>query len=813
MNGGEFTLETIAPAFHPADDDRGLSHDEWTSKGLPRVLDLLDISPDASETLFLESLPFSVRDVTAGSRSGLQSAVAGAKSNVDFPLFVESSSYYKNLIKRAATGDTSRRLITGLQAFLSDNPENIWPNSWVRFPKAALSHFARELFEKDMLADKSSPKGPKRKDCDRFVVFWKNEPHLRVPVSYLLKLALADVIARAGKVHPAVRTTGERLMAHFLNDDVSPETRSFHPVLLTKRRRMGEGVAREALKRFTLSQLLILYANRAFGLSEAGQRAMIYFAPQAAVRQKRFNELISEQFYREIFTSPCLSGSNRGEATHECLRLRHQVLSRSRLHAVAKLREAGIIARNHVMLPTLCNLSLANNGTRVSIGSRKLSRLMEADGAAFGAAEEKYMGDLVVKIVEHFLPLFVGTYSAAPFRIDFWDFHPEKVLGFLPHELDYTHLRMIWRRWKKKACLKVFGHPVTPFGPHAIDRWISRSFDLKGDFVHDYRLLDYFACLMSTARHPALDGTPGNHDLLKTDLSELGIFDNAMPTCLLYQPREHRETGFSGFEGRYYSQFFDILHDMAEATCLQILLTLFAYRAVLRGGITHRYIPDAPHIESERRQIFFGAAIGIPTFYVQRNTKNRFMLRILRYCRQTRLSRRYAGYIRVHQIEYRRALIQMIREEAIDLVEMLGAGQTLEDLVCRIEMPKVCSAAENLTREILDHAGAPSPRSLSGEAFNTAAERYYRKVLRKRQIAEGLNVLEQDLRSLDAMAILRRDIYPDALASILDGRSAWEFLDARRRQVADESLSTEDLTRLISLTVLSIRLDQEETDG
>jgi hypothetical protein len=37
--------------------------------------------------------------------------------------------------------------------------------------------------------------------------------------------------------------------------------------------------------------------------------------------------------------------------------------------------------------------------------------------------------------MEHFLPLFVGSYSAAPCRIGFRDFHPESALGFLPHEL------------------------------------------------------------------------------------------------------------------------------------------------------------------------------------------------------------------------------------------------------------------------------------------------------------------------------------------------------------------------------------------
>jgi hypothetical protein len=31
----------------------------------------------------------------------------------------------------------------------------------------------------------------------------------------------------------------------------------------------------------------------------------------------------------------------------------------------------------------------------------------------------------------------------ALYRLDFWDFHPEKALEFLPHEPDFTHLRMI----------------------------------------------------------------------------------------------------------------------------------------------------------------------------------------------------------------------------------------------------------------------------------------------------------------------------------------------------------------------------------
>jgi hypothetical protein len=132
----------------------------------------------------------------------------------------------------------------------------------------------------------------------------------------------------------------------------------------------------------------------------------------------------------------------------------------------------------------------------------------------------------VIKIVEHFLPLFVGTYSAAPYRMDFWDFHPEQALGFLPHELDAVHLRMLWRRWKKKAGLRLFGRPITPLGPVWLDKAISAVLRLRGDFVADYRLIDYLVALLSTAASPALDGQVGNEQRVKRDLAQLGIFMN-----------------------------------------------------------------------------------------------------------------------------------------------------------------------------------------------------------------------------------------------------------------------------------------------
>ncbi|GBC61873.1 hypothetical protein DENIS_2835 [Desulfonema ishimotonii] len=805
-------MGVIQPIFAPSSVHEGRDDKHWYGEGLPRLLDLMGISPDAPPEIFTESIPFSLNDTTAGAENELQAVVVGQKADVDFPLTIEASNYYKNLVRRAAAGDTPRRMISDLQEFLDENPDNVWENSWVRFPRAVLNEYARRIFDSDLLADKQCPDGPARCDAGKFVFRNRGKRWLRVPISYLLRLSLADVIGASPEIHPALRTAGEQFSGHFLNDNTSPETVSFYPVRLTRRAHMGQGIARETLKRFFLSQLLTQYANRRFGLIENGQQALVYFAPHTHTRQKRLNDLISDSFYRELFMSPCLCGWDRGEDKHRYMGLCHKVLSRSQLNAVSKLREAGIITRNLVVMPALSNVSLGNNGTHISLGSRKLTRLMGDTGSGFGVADEKYLGDLTIKITEHFLPLFVGTYSAAPYRLDFWDFHPEKVLGFLPHELDFTHLRMIWRRWKKKARLKVFGQPVTPFGPQWMDRWISRLFGLRGDFVNDYRLLDYFVAVMSTIQSPALNGMTGNDEALKRDLADFGVFDTRMPMYLLYRMRAYGSMGFSGFEGRYYSQFEDLTGDMGAATTLQTLITALAFRYILSGEVSHSHIPDDPVAESERRQIFFGTAIGLPTFFVRRGTSDRFLEKVLRKVRRTRMSRRYPGYLRVSHREYRRALLELIREDGADLIEMMGLEDTLRDLEDRIAPDGNGSAARKLTRSILDQAGVSGPMQLSGDEFNRAAEKYYRDVLRKRQIRQALSLLETDFRNLDACAILRRDIYRDALEGITDHQSASEFLEQVREDVLAETSDEKILLRLIRLTLLSIYSDMKHNE-
>ena len=775
------------------------------------ILKYLGIEAGLSER-FLETLPFSVNDTTAGSENELQTIVEGKKHNVDLPITIEQSNYFRNIIKRAAAGDAPKTVITDIEKFLNDNTENVWENSWVKFPRRALCQFASAVFNGDLRSDKKDPYSEPRADIHKFIFYENGEEFVRIPASYLLKLSLADVIGSQSAIPDIARQSGERVMHHFLNDNTSPETFSFHVTPLRQETGMGKAIARETSKRYLLTQLLAMYANEKFLLRARGQAVKVYFSTPPPIRQKKLNEIISDSFYRELFINPCLSGWDIGEAKYNYMHLCHQVLSRSQLNAVAKLREADIITNNLVVLPNTSNISLANNGTHISLGSIKLSNYLQDKSSGFTKAHEKYLGDLVIKMVEHFLPLFVGTYSAAPYRLDFTDFRPEKALGFLPHELDYTHLRMIWRRWKKKANLKFLGGPITPFGPIWLDKLISTVFQLKGDFVPDFRLIDYFVALLSTDQSPALNGMAGNGTRLKKDLSDLGIFDTRMPPYLLYRLREFEAMGFSGFEGRYYSLFSSLEADMGRAVDLQMLLNALAFKYIVEGKLTHRHIPDEPIVESERRQIFFGAAIGIPTFFIRKDTGNLFLRKIVEQIKRVRPSRRYPGYLRIYNTEYCKALMKVLQNDAADLIEMLNVKETMEDLQQRLDNPDKYSVVGKLTREILDELGVKSPMNVQADEFNQAAERYYRNRLKKFHLLEAFQILEKGLAELySARMGIDNEVYKESIHKILKDKNPLEYLDAIKNDVAAEIVPEDDLRKLIYLILIILDYDTKQS--
>ncbi|MEZ4549615.1 MAG: hypothetical protein R2860_05180 [Desulfobacterales bacterium] len=57
-----------------------------------------------------------------------------AKEDVDLPCCITESNYFQNILNRAAAGETPAKVIRAFEAHIQQNPENIWENSWVRFP-------------------------------------------------------------------------------------------------------------------------------------------------------------------------------------------------------------------------------------------------------------------------------------------------------------------------------------------------------------------------------------------------------------------------------------------------------------------------------------------------------------------------------------------------------------------------------------------------------------------------------------------------------------------------------------------------------
>jgi hypothetical protein len=569
---------------------------------------------------------------------------------------------------------------------------------------------------------------------------------------------------------------------------------------------IGEEVSRESARRFLFTSLLMTWANHRFGLSESGQQAVIYHAPHPPTRQTTLSSCISDAFYRELYMSPCLSGWQDGEAKSQYMHLCHQVLSRSQLNSVAKLREAGIIANNLIVLPSLSNVSLANNGIHISLGSRALTRAMRELPAPEAERQEKRIGDLAIKIFEHFLPLFVGTYSAAPYRIDFSQFHAEQLLAFLPHELDFTHLRLMWREWKEKAKLRVLGRPVTPYGPQWLDGLASRMFRLRGDLVPDYRLINYPVAWLSTEHASALDGTPGNTARLASELEQQGIADARMSFYMPLRLRQLNAMGFCGFEARYYSLFPSYDRDVALATDLQQLLLVMAYQFALTGFVAPDAIPDDPTSESERRHAFFFAAGGLPAFYVHKNSRNQFLRRVLRHCKNSRSSWRHPDYVRVSLRDYRVALLNFLEDSAQEFIQSLNAGYTLGELRVRLGDSSQ-QASTRLVQGALSVSGDKDPMRLSADEFNQAAEKYYREGLRRSQLLEAFEHLREDattvgLRSSDDVRGLMR--------CGVRVQDPVRFLDSSRNALLHDELSIHELASVLNL-LLVVTADQEGT--
>jgi hypothetical protein len=275
--------------------------------------------------------------------------------------------------------------------------------------------------------------------------------------------------------------------------------------------------------------------------------------------------------------------------------------------------------------------------------------------------------------------------------------------------------------------------------------------------------------------------------------------------------RAYDTMGFSGFESRYYSLFPSFSQDMAKALELQNFLHALAFKYMAEGIADHHHIPDDPFVESERRQITFGCAIGIPTFYIRRDTKNEFLKRILAECRRIRQSRRYPGYFRVYHIEYCRALLKIIRRDGADLIELFQMEETIDDLTRRIDDPAQAGAFGKLKQGILNKSGMSSPLSLKGDTVNREAENYYRNDLRKDHFHEAWLFFQQDLSKLLKLPNRHGEEARQAFKMMQKDKSVPEYLPMLEKEIFGETVSPNLLKSIIHLLILTICEDKEKS--
>jgi len=277
----------------------------------------------------------------------------------------------------------------------------------------------------------------------------------------------------------------------------------------------------------------------------------------------------------------------------------------------------------------------------------------------------------------------------------------------------------------------------------------------------------------------------------------------------LYRLREFSKMGFTGFEGRHYSLFASLHGDLGPATDLQALITAYAYQCMARGDVLHAHIPDDPDTESERRQMFFAAAIGLPVFYVKRTTRNLFLLRVLAKTQRTRPSKRHTGYFKVYMDDYRHALQRLLLDDGA-LAET-GAA-TLADLGARLAAPSERGVSGRLTSAILADLGAKNPMDVDAATFNQAAEQHYRGRLRQQYLEEGLDSAGQSIRQM-AQRMPHDPALRRALATLTGGRDAQAFFSEAAHDVRAGTAAPDTLRRLIGLLLLNVEQEKRRYTG
>ncbi|MBN1501588.1 MAG: hypothetical protein JW982_15630 [Spirochaetes bacterium] len=751
---------------------------------------------------------FSPADSTCGTETELQTCVRGSRDDVDLPVRILNSGFYKNLLLRIERKEIPVKVLENLNIYLNENKDEVWENSWVYFDPGKLSPYCRNMSRRDMSKNPEIPDAPERSDYNDYFFRKKDKLMMRVPVSYFIKLSLAEFYSENFLHETDIFKSLTVTLDRFLSDNTSPETLSLHVCRGDRDETPGSSIASETLLRFLLTSLAVKYGNMKFDLYSEGQECEVYFSPHVPIRQKNLSRCISDNFYRELFMNPCLSGWTDGESKKEYMSLCHMALSRSYLNTLIKLKDSGILHGNMIMMPDFSNVSLGNNGIHLSIGSDFLSKEIRK-GSVINEHHEKALGDLMIKIIEYFLPLYPGYYSSAPYRTPQKEFRPEKRLGFLPHELDNFHLRNLWKRWRDKTRKNKFGQKPAPGYKNDINDFLDNPSRLSGDFLRDHRLVDYPAAFISSDLYCPLNGITGSDAEFKNYLHNAGIFDRKMSLYLLFKLREFGKNGFTGFEARFHSLFRNFSSDMKFAADLQILLQMLAYRYISEMKIRHYDILSDPFTESERRYSFFSSAVGIRILNFKIDSNSFMQKRILSNANGLKKSARYKGFYKISHQNYLRALVKTIEKDGEDIIAGYGFQTVINDLKERIDMPEKYSSVSKITRAVVKNYGKRKYFNYTADRFNMDVEKYYRENLKTEHLSEGMDVLLRKIKKYST-EIFRSSEFATLIPENTDSVNFEEQIMKRRDKILNGIMTVEDVEFILKFLSLAEYIERRK---
>jgi hypothetical protein len=92
------------------------------------------------------------------------------------------------------------------------------------------------------------------------------------------------------------------------------------------------------------------------------------------------------------------------------------------------------------------------------------------------------------------------------------------------------------------------------------------------------------------------------------------------------------------------------------------------------------------------------------------------------------------------------------------------------------------------------------------------AEDYYRNSLRSQHLAEGLDVLEDDFRTLASPASCHHTTIGRLLYGLIPSGELLRYVHDIRESIVNETATIEELRRLISAVLLTIRADMLSTE-